>query len=257
MAREDSLQELLNTSFEYQMAGVNTAITATVVSVEGLSKGMISAQPSVNMKFKDGQIKEWPTIESIPIVFPSSSTSALTFPINAGDPVLLIFSMRGLDNFKNGNGLPATPTDFRKFDLSDAIAIPSPFPKGKSINNPDGRVWDHSIGDMVMSHNLGSGNEVEFRLKADGGIQIRSTKDVEILGKNIAINATESFSLTSPKADFDIPQTTWIGSLSQTGDYTQMGNYTATGVQTFNGIVFSTHKHISAVPGSPTGVPIP
>jgi len=244
MARELSLQELLTSSFEHQMAGINTCIPGVIVSVDSLENMLVTVQPTINMKFKDGQIQEWPTLPNTPIIFPSSSTSAVTFPLTKGDPVLIVFSMRGIDNFRGGSGYPTTPTDFRKFDLSDAFAIPAPWPVSRSINNPSKRVWDHDIQDMVMVHNIGGGSECEFRLKSDGRIQMRTSEDIEIQGKAITVNAAESINLNAPSLVIDAAQSTWIGNINHTG------NYTGVGVQTFNGVIFSTHKHGTSPPPS-------
>lgn len=245
MAQESSLEQLLVDSFDHQMAGIYTAMPATIVTVkDNLDTMMIDAQPSLNVNYLDGRVAERPPILNVPVIFPSSSTSALTFPLKVGDPVLLIYSMRGLDSFKNGNGRPATPTDFRKYNSQDAIAIPSPWPSSMSPNNPSKRVWDHSTNDMVMVHNIGSGNECELRLKLDGTIQVRTNKDIEVLGKTVTVNATEALNFNSPTATFDIAEATFIGNISHSG------NYTGVGVQTFNGVVFSTHRHGSSPPPS-------
>lgn len=243
MARELSLQELITASFEHQMAGINTCIPGVIVSVDDLSSLIVSVQPTINMKFKDGQVQEFPSITSVPLLMPSSSTSAVTFPVNVGDPVLLVFSQRGTDNFKAGNGRPAAPTDFRKFDLSDAFAIPAPWPKSKSVNDPAKHIWDHDTKDMVMVHNLGTGNECEFRLKADGKIQVRTNQDVEVIGKSVTVNASEEINFNTISMTIDSTNTLWIGDVVHQGNWIQTGNYTQTGVATFNGVIFSTHKH--------------
>lgn len=245
MARELSLQELITSSFEHQMAGINTCIPGIIVSVDDLDSLYVSVQPTVNMKFKDGQVQEYPTITNVPLLMPSSSSSAVTFPVNSGDPVLIIFSMRGVDNFKAGNGRPAAPTDFRKFDLSDAFAIPAPWPKSKSINNPSKHVWDHSSKDMVMVHNLGGGNECEFRLKADGNIQIRTNQDVEVLGKDVTVNA-ETLNLNATTLNIDATNSLWIG------DVVHQGNWSQTGTYTLNTVNINLHKHIGVTTGSGT-----
>lgn len=245
MARELSLQELITSSFEHQMAGINTCIPGIIVSVDDLDSLLVSVQPTVNMKFKDGQVQEYPTILNVPLLMPSSSTSAVTFPVNTGDPVLIIFSMRGIDNFKAGNGRPAAPTDFRKFDLSDAFAIPAPWPKSKSVNNPTKHVWDHSPKDMVMVHNLGGGNECEFRLKADGNIQIRTNQDVEVLGKDVTVTA-ETLNLNATTLNIDATNSLWIG------DVVHQGNWIQTGTYTLNTVNINLHKHIGVTTGSGT-----
>jgi len=246
MAQEASLEQLLVDSFDHQIAGIYTSMPATIVSIkDNLETLMIDAQPSLNVNYLDGRVSERPPVLNIPVIFPSSSTSAITFPLKVGDPVWLMFSMRGLDAFKAGNGRPSTPTDFRKFNSLDAVAIPAPWPASMSPNKPSKRVWDHSTEDCVMVHNIGSANECELRLKLNGDIQLRTSQDVEVIGKNVTVNASESLNFNAPTATFDIGNTLWIGPI------THSGSYTGTGVQTFNGVIFSTHRHApSTVPPS-------
>ena len=50
----------------------------------------------------------------------------------------------------------------------------------------------------------------------------------------------------------DVEETTWVGTISHTG------NYTGVGTHTFNGIPFETHKHIGVTSGNGTsGTPVP
>jgi hypothetical protein len=62
----------------------------------------------------------------------------------------------------------------RSFDKRDAIAIPCVNPFSKSINNPDTRTLFHNVDDMVMTHNIGSVNECEFRLTSSGETWVMS-----------------------------------------------------------------------------------
>jgi hypothetical protein len=182
---------------------------------------------------------------------PSSSTAALTFPVNVGDPVLLIYSMRSMDTWKRGTGRPLLPNDNRKFDKRDCVAIPGVWPFGQSINNPSKRIWEHNTGDLVIANNLGTGNENEVRLKPNGDIVINTNQNVEVNCNNATVTAQSTITLdsqvldvTATTATFDIANTTWIGNIAHQGNYVQTGNYTLTGVATFNGIIFNTHDHI-------------
>jgi hypothetical protein len=256
--REASLQELLGSSFNSQMTNIFTAIPGVVVTVRNeLTDMTLDVQPTINIKTKNGEVKERPVIVNVPFQFPSSSTAALTYPINVGDSVLLIFSMRGLDTWKRGNGRMVTPTDFRKFDKRDCFAIPGVFPSANSINNPAKRTWPHNTKDTVLVSNIGKNTETEVRILEAGGIIINTNQDAVVNCMNAEVvaeaNITMScqvFDLTATTATFDIGTTEWLGDINQTGNndhlgnYTQTGNYTATGVQTFNGVIFSTHDHI-------------
>src|SRR5690606_34924800 len=109
-----------------------------------------------------------------------------------GDTVLCVFSQVGMDLFKSGRGEYSPPPDFRKMDSRDAIAIPGLVPFSKSLNNPSVRTWGHSTSDCVVSHNIGSGREVEIRLKASGDLIINTNQDVTVNCDDATVNCTNS-----------------------------------------------------------------
>lgn len=244
MARESSLQELVTASFDAQIANQYTTIPCIVVSVDG--PNMVSIQPTINNKSRDGTVVERPPILGVPVAFPVSDTAGMTFPIKVGTTGLAVFSMRNLDGWKGGNGRSASPMNFAVMDKGDAIFYPGLQPPGISVNAPGKHVFAHDLNDTVMFSNLG-GNEAEVRIKADGSIEINtSSQPVTINCSEAIVNATTSIQLTSPAMIVDVDDTTWVGNINHTG------NYTGVGVQTFNGVVFSTHRHApSVVP--PTG----
>lgn len=236
MARESSLQELVTASFDAQIANQYTAIPCIVVSVDG--PNMVSIQPTINNKSRDGSVVERPPILGVPVSFPVSDTAGMTFPIKVGTTGVAIFSMRNLDGWKGGNGRAASPLNFAVMDKGDAMFYPGLQPPGISVNSPTKHVLSHDINDTVMFSNLG-GNEAEVRIKADGSIEINTSQQpVTINCSEAIVNATTSIQLTSPAMIVDVDDTTWVGNINHTG------NYTGTGVQTFNGVIFSTHDHI-------------
>ena len=258
--REPSLQELLNNSFSYNMNNIHTAIPAIVVTVRNDLEDMtLDVQPTLNIKNKNGSIEERPVVLNVPFQFPSSSTAAFTFPINVGDSVLLIFSMRGLDTWKRGTGRQVTPTDFRKFDKKDCFAIPGIHTISNSINDPQKRFWPHSTLDAVLVNNIGTGQENEVRLKASGDVIVNTQQNVEVNCNNATVTAQADITLsctnldvTSATATFDIANTEWLGNINLTGNILQTGNYTINGTLLFNGIDFSTHKHTGVQAGIDT-----
>lgn len=243
--QEISLQETLQNAIEHQLDGINTAIPGIVVRAD-LENSLVDVQPVINFKAYDGTTSERPVILGVPLQFPASKTSAFTFPVQTGDTVLLVFSQRGLDVWKRGTGYPTTPSDFRTFDIKDAIAIPGIMPNGMSINNPVKHVLAHSVRDAVVAHNLGGGNEVEVRLGADGRIEISTSGKPAIVNCSDATINADTINLNANSMVVDIASTTWLGNINHTG------NYTMTGVATFNGIVFNTHRHSGVQTGSGT-----
>lgn len=245
--REPSLTDTLNTHFNVRMASLYTALPCVVTNVvNGLNNLQVDVQPAINILYRDGTSEERPQILGVPVIMPGSSTTLVSFPINVGDTVMCVFSQRSMDNFKIGQGQPTVPNDYRKMSVQDAVAIPGLYPFARSLNNPGARKWPHSTSDLVMSHNVGTGTEVEIRLKANGDVVVNTEFNVITNSKTAQINATESISIKAPAMSVEVDETTWVGNITHTG------NYTMTGVATFNGIVFNTHKHTGVTPGPGT-----
>lgn len=240
----DVIQDVLTSAFNSQMQNLYTAIPCIIVGVrDGLNGQMVDIQPTINQKFKDGTVKERPTIQGIPVSFPVSSTAGMTFPIKTGDTGLAIFSMRNMDGWKSGNGRPVSPTNFAKMDKGDAIFLPGIQPPSMAVNNPGKHVLTHDTKDTVLFSNLGA-NECEVRLKADGSIEINtSNQPVVVNCSDATVNASGAINLNAQTMVVDVPTTTWIGDINLQGNLTQIGNYTMTGVATFNGVIFNTHRH--------------
>lgn len=248
-----AIQSSMVSAFSSQMDNVFTNIPCIVVAVrDSLSGQMVDIQPTINQKFQDGTVREYPVLAGIPVSFQVSKKSGFTFPIEVGDTGMAIFSMRNMDGWKAGNGRPSTPSNFAKMDKSDAIFLPGIQPPGVAVNNPAKHILAHDTKDTVLFANLG-GVESEVRLKVDGSVEINTSNQPVIINCSQAtINASESINLNTPSMIVDANVTQWIGNINLQGNLVQVGNYTITGVATFNGIPFSTHKHIGVTPGSGT-----
>jgi hypothetical protein len=203
--QQSSMQSVLTNAFEYFSDEIKTAIPCVVLAVD-LKNNKVDVKPSVKQLFKDGSSIDFPTIYNVPIVFPCTKRSGVTFPIAVGDSVLCVFSMRGLDNFKRGNGYPSSPTDLRKFSMRDAVAIPGLLPTANSLNNPSNRSLPHDANDVVLAHNIGTGNECEYRLKSNGDVSVKA-KNYSVVADNISMTGT----------------TTITGNISTTGTLTNNG----------------------------------
>lgn len=116
-----SLADVVRAFVREGAADLHVSIPAKVVRVE-LAKGLVDAQPLVKDVF-EGQAVSVPVITNVPIVWPGAGGFRLTFPIAAGDVVLLVFSDRSLDLWLEKGG-EVDPKDPRRHALSDAIAIP-------------------------------------------------------------------------------------------------------------------------------------
>lgn len=237
---EGLLRQYINNSVK----GLFTALPCRVTSVAGLAQQRINVQPIINkIKTSDEELEQ-PIIQNVPLIFPGSSSSQFTFPINVGDTVLCVFSQRSLDRFKLGAKTPHRPVDLRKMSRNDAIAIPGLFPFQDALNNPSNRSLSHSTQDAVVTHNIGSGSECEVRLKPSGDVIINSPTTVQVNCQDAEVNAESSSTINtqtstvntstaainaSSSVTIDTPSTTVTGNMLVQGTFTYTGGMVGSG----------------------------
>ena len=246
MSRKPSLEEVMRSAFSNLIKGVHTAMPCLVVAVDSnLSTQRVDVKPLINQVTRNNNFSERPLVYAVPVVFPASKRSAFTFPIAVGDVVLCIFSMRGMEAFKSGNGKTANPLDFSAYDIKDAIAIPGLFPFSAAVNNPSARTLPHNTLDASVTHNIGQGSECELRLLANGDIKITTPGKITVQSDTAEVIASSSVGITSPS-------TTINGDLTVTGSTSLGATVTSSGKDISN-----THKHSGVQSGGAnTGNPI-
>lgn len=276
-----TLENVLYNAFQHYTNNLYTAIPCIVLTVyNNLEDQKVDVQPCVNQKTYEGDSTEHPPILGVPVVFPASSTSAFTFPINKGDTVLCVFSSKSTDVFKSGSGYPSDPNDFRRFDKRDAVAIPGLFPFQAAVNNPKKRTFSHSTQDAVLVHNIGTGSECEVRLKANGDIVANSPTKFEVNAPDVVVNSdtttvnADTATINAPTTDINAttttvtsPSITMVGNVSIDGNLSVTSGHTGTfngsvsfvgGTVSHNGkSIGDTHKHSGVqTGGGQTGNPV-
>lgn len=266
MSQSPSLQELLSASNDYALSNVYTAIPGIVISVEDMGECRLNVQPTINIRSESGDINTpRPPILNVPFQQPISQQGGLTYPIAPGNPVWLKFSMRGLEIWKRGSGMPEAPADMRRFDPRDCVAEPA-YPFSMSPNQANKHSFSHDPNDVVLVHNLGTGDEVEIRLK-------KGSSKVEINCKEAVVNAensmevnTEHFSVNSSTFTVNSGDVSFnsgsyvIGTgtygLTASDSASMDATFSQTGSYVLNGIALETHVHGGVTPGgADTGVP--
>ena len=276
-----SLEGLMNQYSKNSINAMFTSIPARIVGTPNLAEQRVDVQILVNKVTTDDVSREHTVLLNVPLVFQGSQSSQFSFPVVAGDTVLLVFSQRSIDRFKLGGKTPHTPADFRKYSRNDAMAIPGLFSFPDAANNPSKRSLSHSTSDAVMVHNIGTGNECEVRLEASGGIVINAPGNkVEVNCESSVVNATSSSEVNTETATInasssttiDSPETTVTGNMLVEGTFTfvngmigsgSAGGSTATitgSVEvtedvTASGISLTSHVHPENDNGGPTGTP--
>lgn len=118
-----SFPEAIRIAITNFISEVNVCLPGRIVKVLDFKKRKISVQAEVKKVFLDGDELTPPIIENVPLLYCGTSEGILKFPIKINDKVTIVFSQRSLDNWLSKGEL-TTPGVNRKFDMSDAIAIP-------------------------------------------------------------------------------------------------------------------------------------
>lgn len=138
LGRADTLGEVIAHHLEERLADVHTAVPAKVTAYDA-AKQQASVQVAVKTRdeLEDGTevARSIAEIHGVPVVFPGAGAYAITFPVAAGDTVLLVFAERSVDRWLAGTGDEVDPADVRTFHVTDAIAIPGLRPFGAPLSN--------------------------------------------------------------------------------------------------------------------------
>ena len=102
--------------------GLYTAMPGIVTTYDAATR-RASVQPAIDLLTIDDRLEVRPVIPDVPVVWPTAGGFTLLAPLATGDPVLLVFSSRGLTGFKRMHARSAPDID-RLLSMSDAIAIP-------------------------------------------------------------------------------------------------------------------------------------
>lgn len=191
--------EQFRSAFEGMQSDLWTSIQGTITAVD-FDTCSCTVQPTTMAQFTDQNgVKSWqelPLLLDVPLCFPSGGGFVLTFPVAAGDEVLVVFASRSLDNWwaQTGDvgpsGLSHSQAELRMHDLSDGVAIPGLFNKSRVPN-------EISPTDVQLRSTEGSsfysiqpnGNCV---VETDAKVQVFAESDVDVTSTsgNVVVVAT-------------------------------------------------------------------
>lgn len=140
-------------------------IPAIVVSY---SDGVAIVQPSLLHLDIAGNKTIMPKIYDVPVFFPRSENSGITFKVSPNDQGMLIFSDHSLENWKESTKIrDINPGDIRRSDLTDAIFIPGLFQtgKGSEIDNDGLTILDGTCKIKVKDNKIAIGTSTSELLQ--------------------------------------------------------------------------------------------
>lgn len=126
MGQTPDIADVIDDAIDLRLDDVYTSMPGIVASYDPATQSA-SVQPAVDHTYENERgervTERLPIIKSVPIKFQGSGPYRITFPIAAGDPVLLVFTSCPLGAWLAKGGIVRN-RDARRFKLGDAIAIP-------------------------------------------------------------------------------------------------------------------------------------
>ena len=164
--------------------------------------------PGVRMKTVLGQEVRYvdlPVVEEVPIMIPSAGGFAVTLPIKSGDPCVLMFADRDIENFLI-SGKPENPgkaqgeetTAPRSHHLTDAICFPGIIADPQVL--PDYALDAIEMRDAPGENKIrltSSGIEIltSGKLKIDAsGVEVKASGDFKIDANNVTLDSSMKLS---------------------------------------------------------------
>ncbi|QDP64743.1 MAG: putative spike protein [Prokaryotic dsDNA virus sp.] len=130
-----TLPEVIDSFINKFKNSLNTCVPAYITEVvtEGDYIKWVSVRIVNHKAYKNGEVFKRQEITNVPVMFPSSSEGIVSFPLKVDDPVMLMFAQEDIDKFLHDGTKDESPQTFRKFSLTDAVAIPCIHPTSSSI----------------------------------------------------------------------------------------------------------------------------
>ena len=119
------LATLINHYISKRLQGTHTALPANVVSYNH-SAGTATVQPALRLLLIDDSERRMPPIEDVPVLMQATGSAIARFTLEAGDPVMLLFSERGMSNFRETLE-EGSPDRGVRFSLNDAVVLAGGF----------------------------------------------------------------------------------------------------------------------------------
>jgi len=146
-----TLQEAIMAAVKSTISGIHTAIPGIIESYD-YTTCKAEVKPSIKRQYVDGSVLSMPIIVNVPVIWPRTKNGSITFPLERGDSILIIFSERSLENWLS-KGHDVTPGDRRKFDISDAIAIPGLFSFDEPVKTTSNDKFEIHYNDSSITIN--------------------------------------------------------------------------------------------------------
>lgn len=160
-----NLTDVLQFAFNQFLKNLYISIPGVIESYDP-EKKRCRVKPALNIRLTDGETVEQSTIINVPVVWPSGGGFTFISPLPEGEPVVIMFSQRGITQFKEtfstvdpGNGI---------FDKEDAYVMPGygalsitpATTSGASMQTEDGQNYIY-VTDGIVKIKAGTKLEID------------------------------------------------------------------------------------------------
>lgn len=172
--RRPKLADVIVDAVRGQLATVHTSMPGVIQSYDQTTQ-RATVQLSVQFSRRDpdtgDRIPYTPVpLPNVPILWPSGGDFSDTWPLSRGDEVWVMFAERSVDEWVVTGESVVTPASTRRFNLSDAVAMPVKSSRGEPLPSSavaaDARVLrgDLRLGSSAASKSVALAPDVALNL---------------------------------------------------------------------------------------------
>jgi len=197
---EPSLFDVLFNLKQDILATMNCVLPGVIQSFDPATC-TATVQPLPQKMMFDGTIVSRPVLIDCPVLFPAGGGAQMTFPVAAGDPCLVLFSDRRIDEILL-NGSQSVPGDGRMHDLSDGFVLVGFTPLNSSqLPIPQNQVTISYQGTSLIISAAGvtwtgtGGAEIELE---SGIVTLKNMTTTLMTLMGLLVTAIEGIQVTGP-----------------------------------------------------------
>jgi Phage protein Gp138 N-terminal domain len=163
--RRATLESAISVAIATQLKEVHTILPGQIIKfdpVEQLADIQIQLKRNVN-----DELITLPVLSQVPVRFMKSGDFTICFPLKENDEVSVYIIERSIDNWLEQGGIQS-PNDTRRFDLSDAYAVPILYSQTQKItdfdpdnlviksNNGNSKITIKKTGEVIIDTSAGA-----------------------------------------------------------------------------------------------------
>jgi phage baseplate assembly protein gpV len=237
--RYNDPEESFRLAYKGEQSKMWTSIPGIVDSVD-LDTQTLSVQPSIQGIVLDEESNatnvNLPLCVDVPIVWPRAGGFSLTFPIKAGDEVLLVFASRCIDSWWQNGGV-GSQAELRMHDLSDGVQLRTDSGTSYIEITPDGKI-------NILTNSEVNINANDINISSES-LSVNSTS-CSVQSSTVDINASSTVSIiAATAATIQAPTINLIGNVSTSG-----------GGLSIDGADYEQHRHSGVRSGGANSGPV-